>query len=51
MSTGVVGKKRVIFEVCSETKILIVVIELSTPVGHVQSLNVYNEVIRIFLFS
>ena len=34
MSTGVVGTKRVIFEVCSETRIFIVDIALSTSEGH-----------------
>ena len=33
MSTGVVGKNRVIFEVCSETRIFIVDIALSTSAG------------------
>ena len=34
MSTGVVEKNRVIFEVCSETRIFIVDIALSTSEGH-----------------
>ena len=34
MSTGVVGKNRVIFEVCSETRIFIVDIALSFSEGH-----------------
>ena len=34
MSTGVVGKNRVIFEVCSETRFFIVDIALSAFEGH-----------------
>ena len=34
MSTGVVGKNRVIFEVCSETSFFIVDIALSASEGH-----------------
>ena len=34
MSTGVVGKNRVIFEVCSVTRIFIVYIAFSTSAGH-----------------
>ena len=34
MSTGVVGKKGVIFEVCSVTRIFIVYIAFSTSAGH-----------------
>ena len=34
MSTGVVGKKRVIFEVCSVTRIFIVYIAFLTSAGH-----------------
>ena len=34
MSTGVVGRNRVIFEVCSETRFFIVDIALSASEGH-----------------
>ena len=34
MSTGVVGKNGVIFEVCSVTRIFIVYIAISTSAGH-----------------